>query len=124
MEKHKARRRELTELRQRLVSEREKILALYRDDVHAAREIQEEGTEDFEELASMDVDRELLLALSESERERIQEIDDALLRMDEGSYGICLQSGRPIDLARLREVPWARYCVQHQGMVEDGRLRA
>lgn len=124
MEQHKARRPSMKELRRRLVSEREKILTLYQEDVHAAREIQEEGTEDFEELATMDVDRELLLALSESERERIQEIDDALQRMDEGTYGICQQSGRPIDLARLREIPWARYCVEHQKMVEDGLLRA
>jgi RNA polymerase-binding transcription factor len=113
----------LTELRQRLLSERDKILALYREDVHAAREIQEEGTEDFEELAAMDLDRELLLVLSEAERERIQEIDDALERMADGTYGVCQQSGRPIDLARLREVPWARYCVEHQKMAEEGVLR-
>jgi len=123
MKKHDKGQLPVDELQQQLLSERDKILALYREDVHAAREIQEEGTEDFEELAAMDVDRELLLALSETERERIQEIDDALERLADGTYGICQHSGRPIDLARLREIPWARYCVQHQKLVEDGLLR-
>jgi DnaK suppressor protein len=113
----------LGELRERLLKEKERILAQYQQDVWAARDIQEEGTEDLEELASMDVDRELLYALSETEREKLREIEDALERMAAGTYGVCLKSGHPIPMARLREVPWARYCAKHQTLIEDGLLR-
>jgi DnaK suppressor protein len=114
---------DLEKLRRRLLIEKENILALYREDVHAAREIQEDGSEEFEELATMDVDRELLLALSEEERERIFLIEEALTRMEAGEYGLCLHSGRPIPFDRLEQVPWARYCAQHQTLSEEGLLR-
>lgn len=96
------------------------MLAQYLEDVHAAREIREEGMEDLEELASMDVDRELLYAMSDAELDKLHQIDEALKRMEDGSYGRCLYSGEPIPLARLHEVPWARYSVEVQGLVEDG----
>jgi DnaK suppressor protein len=113
----------LDHLREVLLREKEAIYALYQEDVHAAREIQEEGTEDFEELATMDVDREMLLALSEAERTKLRLIEDALARMGDGTYGFCQRSGRPISAARLREVPWALYCTEHQTLLEDGLIR-
>lgn len=114
---------ELQILRRGLLTERDSVVSLYRHDVHAAQEIQGEGVEDDEELASMDFDRDLLFALSEAERERVRQIDEALQRMEEGSYGLCFEDGQPIPFVRLREVPWARYCAGHQEMVEEGLLR-
>jgi len=113
----------LEHLREVLLREKEAIYALYQEDVHAAREIQQEGSEDFEELATMDVDREMLLALSEAERTKLRLIDDALARMNDGTYGFCQRSGRQISADRLHEVPWARYCAEHQSLLEDGLLR-
>lgn len=114
---------ELQVLRRSLLTERDNVVSLYNHDVHAAQDIQGEGVEDDEELASMDFDRDLLFALSEVEREKLRQIEEALQRMEEGSYGLCFEDGRPIPLARLREVPWARYCAGHQEMVEEGLLR-
>jgi DnaK suppressor protein len=42
------------------------------------------------------------------------EVQDALRRLEEGSYGFCLDCGKPIGEARLRAIPWARYCLEHQ----------
>lgn len=114
---------EVQALRRSLFQERDDVVSLYRHDVHAAQEIMGEGVEDDEELASMDFDRDLLFALSEVERERLRQIEEALQRMDEGSYGLCFADGQPIAFARLREIPWARYCAGHQEMVEDGVLQ-
>lgn len=110
-------------LRRSLLEERENVVSLYRHDVHAAQEILGEGVEDDEELASMDFDRDLLFALSEVEREKLRQIEEALQRMDEGSYGLCFADGQPIAAARLREIPWARYCAGHQELVEEGLLQ-
>ena len=115
---------ELESLRRSLLEERQRMLAQYTEDVHAAWEIREEGMEDLEELATMDVDRELLYALSDVELDKLHQIDEALKRMEEGSYGLCLYSGEPIPLARLREVPWARYSAEVQSLVEEGMIDA
>lgn len=113
---------EIARLRQTLLWEKEMVAARYQEKVRAAREIHEEGTEDLEELAAMDVDRDLLLALSETDREHVAEIEEALRRMDEGTYGICEYTGEPMPLERLRQVPWARYCAEHQKQYEEGLL--
>ena len=114
---------QLQALRRSLFEERDNVISLYRHDVHAAQEILGEGVEDDEELASMDFDRDLLFSLSETERERLRQIEEALQRMDEGTYGLCFEDGEPIAFERLRQIPWARYCAGHQEMVEEGLLR-
>jgi RNA polymerase-binding transcription factor len=44
--------------------------------------------------------------------ETVREIDTALVRLDEGTYGLCTSCGAPIPLPRLQLVPWAAQCVQ------------
>ena len=63
------------------------------------------------------------LGLVESERRLIADIDDALERIEIGTYGICEGSGKPIPKARLRAIPWARYCVEHARLLEKGHVR-
>lgn len=111
---------ELAAFRARLVAERDRMTEEYRRDVTAAQAIQEEGTEDFEELAEMEVEREQLFAWSEQDRDRLRLIEEALQRMDAGTYGFCLSSGQPIPLERLRAIPWARYCAEVQERIENG----
>jgi RNA polymerase-binding transcription factor DksA len=62
------------------------------------------------------------LGLVESERRLITDIDDALERIDIGTYGICEGSGKPIPKARLKAIPWARYCVEHARLLEKGHV--
>lgn len=57
-------------------------------------------------------DREFLLRLAGSERELLGEIDAALTRIDDGTYGVCEETGEPIGLARLEAKPWARLCIE------------
>jgi RNA polymerase-binding transcription factor DksA len=69
------------------------------------------GTETFE--------RELeqtTLTMIEGE---LKEIEDALRRLDQGSYGVCEACGKPIDPKRLEAKPWARYCIADQARVEQ-----
>jgi len=71
------------------------------------------GTDNFEQ--------EFALDLMDGERKLIHEIDDALARIDQGIYGICEGTGKPIPKARLEAQPWARYCVEYAKMMEEGR---
>ena len=111
---------QLGALRKKLMQERERIISAYHRDLSAAQAIQEEGAEDLEELASMEVDREFLFARSEEDRETLLLIEEALQRMDEGTYGLCQWSGEPIPLPRLRHIPWARYSAEVHAKVERG----
>ena len=70
------------------------------------------GTDNYEQ--------EFALGLMDSERKLLQEIDDALRRIEEKTYGICEGTGNPIPKARLDAQPWARYCVEYARMIEEG----
>lgn len=109
-------------LRKKLMQERDRIIAEYHRDYTAAQSIQEEGVEDLEELASLDLDREFLFGRSEEDRETLRLIEEALQRMDEGTFGLCQWSGEPIPLPRLRMIPWARYGAGVQAKIETGEL--
>lgn len=65
-------------------------------------------------------DQELALNLADSERKLLRKIDEALLRISDGSYGICQGTGKKIQKARLKAKPWARFCVEYAEMIEKG----
>ncbi len=64
-------------------------------------------------------DQEFTLGLMDSERNLLKEIDDALQRVEQGTYGICEGTGRQIPRARLEAQPWARYCVEYARKLEQ-----
>jgi len=57
-------------------------------------------------------EQELTLGLVESERKLVREINEALLRIAEGTYGMCESTGKRINKARLNAKPWAKYCIE------------
>jgi RNA polymerase-binding transcription factor DksA len=63
---------------------------------------------------SIAVERSLDLALSAQARDAVQQIDDALARIDAGTYGISIISGEPIPKARLEFIPWAAERVEEK----------
>jgi len=72
------------------------------------------------DLGTDNYDIENTIGLMESERKLLVEIDDALLRIEEGTYGICEGSGEPISKERLEAIPWTRYCVTYANLMEKG----
>lgn len=57
-------------------------------------------------------DQHLSLDLAQVDRNLLREIDDALERIREGTYGICMKTGKRISAERLAELPWARYSIE------------
>ena len=69
-------------------------------------------------------DRDFALSLLSSDQDAIYEIDEALKRIERGSYGVCELTGKPIPKARLDAIPWARFTVEAQAQLErDGAMR-
>lgn len=62
------------------------------------------------------------LGLMDSERKLLHEIDEALERIENNTYGICEGDAEPIPKARLQAIPWARFCVNCASLSEKGLL--
>ena len=77
-----------------------------------------EPSGDIYDQASSERDRELGLLLGDREREKLHSIDEALLRIDDGEYGICEECEEEIPLGRLKAMPFARHCVKCKADLE------
>ena len=66
-------------------------------------------------------DRDFALNLLSQEQDALYEIEEALKRVDAGTYGICEMSGKPIPQARLEAIPFARFTVECQTQIEKRR---
>lgn len=71
---------------------------------HLPQHMAEQGSDAYGQSLSLD--------LAAADRRLIKEIDDALARIDQGTYGICELTGKPIKAERLEELPWARYSIE------------
>ena len=86
-----------------------------------AIEAADDGAKESADLALRDVISELSLQLGERESQMIADIDQALLRMKEGSYGRCVRCNERIDERRLEALPTARYDAACQTAIEAER---
>ena len=75
----------------------------------------DQGTDNF--------DREFALNLVSSEQDVLYEIDDALRRIDLGTYGVCEGCGCPIEKPRLKALPFAKMCIKCKSAAEKGKSR-
>jgi DnaK suppressor protein len=72
------------------------------------------------DLGTDNYEQEFALGLMDSERKLLREIDKALERIEQRTYGICIGTGKIIPKARLEAQPWARYCVEYARLLEKG----
>jgi DnaK suppressor protein len=88
------------------------------DDQAAAIEGNDDGVKDSVDMSILDVNTEMTFKLGERESQMVADIDQALLRIDEGTYGLCARCGKPIDERRLEALPTARYDANCQAEIE------
>jgi DnaK suppressor protein len=86
-----------------------------------ALDITNDDLTEISDLALRDVIQELALKLSDRESKIVADIDQALMRMEEGSYGMCVRCGHEIDERRLEALPTARYDAACQTEIESVR---
>jgi RNA polymerase-binding transcription factor DksA len=107
--------RRLVTLRERLLEDSQRLagetkVAVGIDGTHLA----DLGTDEFE--------RDLDLSLLAAEQDALFEVEEALRRIGNGTYGICEVTGEPIPQARLRAVPWTRFTAEAALELETGGL--
>jgi DnaK suppressor protein len=70
------------------------------------------------DMASVTFDRELDEGLEEGAQQTLAQIERALAKLDEGTYGTCERCGKPIGQERLRARPWATLCIDDQRLAD------
>ena len=113
----------LKKARETLLEMRQQLLRSVQADLQEGREAQKDEGMDTYDLASDARDREINFILTDREREKLQAIDEALARVEEGSYGVCESCESDIAEGRLEALPFTRLCINCQAEREkEARL--
>jgi DnaK suppressor protein len=108
--------------REKLLTRKQEILEAYNKNKTYGKEADEDGAQDIADKATNSYTKEFLFSLSNSEREMLQDVDEALLRIDARSYGVCVVCEAEMEKRRLEAVPWAKRCIGCQEKQEQGLL--
>ncbi len=108
--------------RDRLLERRESLFSQVTEAEMSSRERDLEATQDPADMAANAYTKELLISMSANDRRLLALIDEALVRVEKGEFGECINCGEPVSERRLDAVPWARYCLKCQDLQERGLL--
>jgi RNA polymerase-binding transcription factor DksA len=110
--------RKWSEHQRRLFALREQFLKGRNAQSENAKETLSTSTEHIADAATDSFDRDCALALLSSTQNALYEIEQALNRIANGTYGVCELSGQAIEVDRLRAIPWTRFCALTQAQLE------
>ena len=102
----------LKALEQRLLDKRRELLSEVRDRNATHLAPTEEGAQDIADQASTAYTKEFLLSIGGAERRLLREVDAALQKIRQNTYGTCEGCGEPINERRLEALPFALLCIQ------------
>src|SRR6185295_5011784 len=109
----------LKEIKEKLLAERDLLVQKLKDNDLS---VDDSETPDPVDLAVRNYSKNVMLAVSENESRQLMLVDEALLRIDDDEYGICQNCENEINPKRLAAIPWARYCLDCQELLEQGLL--
>ncbi len=123
-------KQQLKQFRQLLITERikfvDEIRSIAQDTSKSPRDASGDLSAYTVHMADMAADtfeREMSMNIVSNEQEVLYQIDDALKRLDDGSFGICQQCNKPITMSRLKAVPYASMCIACQRSKEQKHKR-
>jgi DnaK suppressor protein len=114
--------RRLKAFRERLLLKKQQILEAYHKNKSYGKEADGEGAQDIADKASNSYTKEFLFSLSNTERDTLRQVDEALVRLETRRFGVCASCEEEMNLKRLEAVPWARLCLACQEKQESGQL--
>lgn len=111
--------KKLKDVKQRLLDERTLLVEKLKGNDLS---VDDSETPDPVDLAVRNYSKNVMLAVSENESKQLALVDEALLRVEDDEYGMCQNCEKEINPKRLAAIPWARYCLNCQELVEQGLL--
>ncbi len=112
------RKEAILKLRQVLMHRRDALRKALAGDISSLKELREQTSGDMLDAALDSAQDEISSQLAEVESRELAQIENALERMRNGTYGICEVTGKPIPLARLQALPYATMCIEAQREAE------
>ncbi|MBD3239176.1 MAG: hypothetical protein GF331_01215 [Chitinivibrionales bacterium] len=121
--------KQIEHFRQKLLSEKQRVLEEMGEIASSTlkKSISDQSGENSRysyhlgDVASLSYGREFSMGLAERQQKYLEQIDDALQRIEDGTYGICKVTGELIPVERLEEVPIAKYSVRGKELLEQQR---
>ena len=113
---------QLQSYKESLLSQRENLVGQVNENQRQTFGFDRENMQDPVDVAVNDRDQTIMLSISESERTLLDQVDDALRRIELSGYGHCANCSEEITEARLKAVPYAQYCINCQELLERGLL--
>ncbi len=105
-----------------LRTKQRELLDSFERDKAAGNHQNDDGIQDLADKAASAYSKELNFSLSDTERNLLMQIDEAFVRMKNGSYAVCTNCGTTIGEKRLQAVPWTPFCIDCQELQEKGLL--
>jgi len=109
----------MKDVKERLLTERDLLIQKLKGNDLS---VDDSETPDPVDLAVRNYSKNVMLAVSENESRQLALVDEALLRVNDDEYGSCQNCEKGINQKRLAAIPWARYCLNCQELVEQGLL--
>lgn len=114
----KMNRKDKLAFRKKLLEIKGQILKKMNQTYSESKEVESDVAQDLADKAESSYTKEFLLSLTDSEREQLLQIDEALRTLEKGDFGLCQMCGQPISKKRLEALPWVAYCIDCQQKVE------
>ncbi len=114
--------RKFDHYRKKLLEKKDELFQTVSKTEQYGREADEDATQDIADKAANSYTKEFLFSQSSSERTILQLVNEALDRVEKGTFGYCVACENEINQKRLEAVPWTRHCIGCQEMQEQGLL--
>jgi DnaK suppressor protein len=114
--------RKFDHFRKKLLEKKDELFQTVSKTEQYGREADEDATQDIADKAANSYTKEFLFSQSSSERTILQLVNEALDRVEKGTFGYCVACENEINQKRLEAVPWTRHCISCQEMQEQGLL--
>jgi len=115
-------KKEKEKYEKKLLKKKEEIVEKLSETYTESMEVETGIAQDLADKAESSYTKEFLLSLSDTERNQLFMIDEALKRIQKCDYGICQMCGQKISKKRLDVVPWTPYCISCQEKAEEESL--
>jgi len=112
----------IRQFREKLLVKKQEILEVYSKNKTYGKEADEDGAQDVADKAANSYTKEFLFSLSSTERDMLQLVDEALVRIGSKNFGTCVSCEEELEKKRLEAVPWAKHCISCQEKQEQGLL--
>jgi DnaK suppressor protein len=115
-------KKRLDQFKKKLEGRQQELRRLVVRNVQDGRAADEESAQDIADKAASSYTKEFLFHQSNNDRQLLSLVEEALARIQEGTFGECVNCGNEVNAKRLEAVPWTRYCIACQERVEQGQL--